>query len=147
MNPVSWLINRMQWVYGFVVNDLGLPSQVGYAVLGLLVIIFFYDLFHIYKRRNTGDIALVWLAVLLIVPLGTLIYLFFGRPMLNKLPIRPTLPTVRSKNPLPLPGKKTTTTLGSIVGVIAIVAGAVGLFFFVMVIIALVQCANDPKCM
>lgn len=153
----------MQWVYGFVVGDLGLPSQVGYAVLAVLVAIFFYDLYDIYTQRQKGYQAMIWILVVLLVPLGTLIYLLLGRYFLHRAPL-PVVP-VPDINPtgddaesLPVTQvsaeqasfntqRKVTTTIGTIVGVIAALAGAAAVFFFIVITIAIIQCQQDPKCM
>lgn len=39
------------------------------------------------------------------------------------------------------------TVLGSVVGVILWISGLIAVGFFVIVTIAIIQCANDPKCM
>lgn len=157
---IRWLIQRMEWVYGFVVNDLHLPSKVGYVIIGFLVVVFFYDLYDIYQQRKKSMPALIWLLVVLLIPLGTLIYLFVGRYFLHNtpLPIEPVPPTpTLTSTPTPateapaspatVTPKAVTTTVGTIVGVIAAIAGAIGVAFFVLITIAIVQCQNDPKCM
>jgi hypothetical protein len=142
-----WLMQRLQWVYGFIVSDLGLPSIVGYAVLALLAIVFFYDLYHIYKNRHKGTIVAVWLGVVLLLPLGSLLYLLMGRYMVKKAPV-PIPPSASSyKKNGAVPSKVVPTTLGTILGIIAWVVGAAALGFFILVAIVLIQCANDPKCM
>lgn len=145
---VSWLILRMEWVYGYVVNTLNLPSFVGYLVLATLIFIFFYDLYDIYYKRNRHGTALVWLLVVLLIPLGTLIYLAFGRNHLaNTAPYLPKPTRTSSQTQVTNGQKKAATTLGTIVGTIAIVAGVIAVGFFIFVTIALIQCARDPKCM
>ncbi len=155
---ISWLITRMEWVYGFVVNDLGLSSKIGYAVIILLIGVFFYDLYDIYKHRNTGTEALVWLLIVLIAPLGTLIYLALGWAHIRQAPViapQPVATPLDNQSPAPnvvmgasgKATKRTATTLGTIVGGIALAAGAIMVVFFVFIGIAMIQCANDPKCM
>ena len=80
----NWLIARMGWVYGFVVHTLGLPSFFGYLIIILLIVVFFYDLVDIFMHREATSTALLWLACVLIVPLGTVIYLAFGRRYVHK---------------------------------------------------------------
>lgn len=152
----------MQWVYGFVVNDLGLSSKIGYAVLVLLVLLFFYELYDIYKHRNTGAVALIWLLVVLLLPLGTLVYLGIGRAHIRQAPAQKPQPLPPAAVPTQNPqanlykqeqgtsvstGRKAATTIGSIVGAIALAAGAIAVVFFIFIGIAMIQCANDPKCM
>ena len=43
--------------------------------------------------------------------------------------------------------KKAGTVLGSVVGAILWISGLMAVGFFVIVTIAAIQCANDPKCM
>lgn len=141
----------MQWVYGFVVNTLGLPSVVGYVVLGLLVLLFFYDLYDIYKHRNRGQRALVWILIVILVPLGTLIYLLLGRSNLRQAAPVPQRPLATRTGPYVAPSsnkpKTTASVIGSVVAGIALVAGIVVLAIFVLVVVAYIQCMNDPKCM
>jgi hypothetical protein len=145
----NWLIERLQWIYSFIVGTLHLPSYVGYGVGIALVAIFFYDLYDLYQNRNKGEWAGIWLAVVLLIPLGTLLYLFLGRPMLHakanvkRPPVR-SASTTQRRGPT---GTQTATAIGSVVGAIAMVVGAVAVVIFIIVVIALVQCANDPKCM
>jgi hypothetical protein len=143
----SWLMLRLQWIYGFVVRDLGLPSIIGYAVIASLALAFFYDLYHIYKNRHKGVIVAVWFGVLLLVPLGSLLYILAGRYMINKVPTPPPRPVSSYPKNVALPSRKVPTTLGTALGIIAWIVGAAAVGFWIFVIVVLIQCANDPKCM
>ena len=144
---IAWLIQRLGWIYSFVTRDLQLPSFVGYSIIAILIFIFFFDLIHLFRNRHKGNEVLFWLLVILLVPLGTLAYYLIGRRRLEKM-IQP-VPTGVSRAQIgrfAKANKAIPTTLGTIIGVIAWIAGSVVIVFFVLVAIALIQCANDPKC-
>jgi hypothetical protein len=141
---LSWLVLRMQWLYGFVTNTLGLPVVVGYIALALAIGAFFYSLAHLYKNRYKGSAAALWLAVVILIPLGGVIYAALGQRMVNATPD----PRPKKFYPsAPMPNRVIPTTLGSILGFIAMVAGAIAVAVFILIAVAYIQCMNDPKCM
>ena len=147
---INWLIARLNWVYEILVLKLGLPLPLVYVLHGAVFILFFYDLYDIYTQRNKGNSVLGWLAVLLLMPLGSIFYIVFGRNILHNLKVvQPKPKAVASTGKLASKptANKAATTIGSIVAVIAIIAGISALVYFIIIVAAMIQCANDPKCM
>jgi Ca2+/Na+ antiporter len=175
---ITWLIQRLLWVYQILVATLGLPVWAASIVAGTVVLLFFYCLFDLFLHRNKGEIALSWLIIIILIPFATFLYLIFGRAAVRKAPIHlsratstpvshgaptpehttsatawasPVSPVSQQNIGIAQQQKKyflgTTTVLGSTIAIIAVAAGAIALVFFIFVIIALIQCANDPKCM
>ncbi len=145
---INWLMYRMKWVYDFLVLDLGIPSFLAWFLLAALVVVFFYDLYDIFRHRNREGAALLWLLIVLLVPLGTLIYLFGGRQLLHNAQPAQMKRYGRTPKAVATPKQKAAvSTIGSIVGGIALVAGVLVLVFLVFIVIAYIQCMNDPKCM
>jgi hypothetical protein len=162
---IRWMMTRISIVYGFLTNTLGLPSYIAVALTLFMIALFFYCLFDLFRYRDRGETTLIWLIIVVIVPFSSLLYLIFGFTAVRKAPIKQTSPppqpptSVNPRQPAypaqyatgqPSKQKKylgTTTVLGGVIATIALVAGIVALAFFALVVIALIQCANDPKCM
>lgn len=171
MDPVSWLILRFFNAIRFLVNDLGLPIWLAAAIIGVLIFLFFYALYDIYQNKDKGNAAFIWLMVVIIVPFSGIVYAIFGHRHLSQLPVvKPapppppqSAPNQASSSSEALSYNQTqynlaaaeqkkyflgaTTALGGAVAIIGMIAGVTMLVFFVFIIISIIQCMNDPKCM
>jgi hypothetical protein len=153
---VNWLLGRLMFINTFLVFDLGLPVWVASILCGVVVALFFYCLIDLFQHRDKGMAAFVWLMVVLLVPLGTFVYLIFGSPKLHRTPapqpqyVKPGVSGGSGQLSREAPRRYfmgTTTALGGAVAIIAVVAGCAVLAFFILILIAYIQCINDPKCM
>jgi MFS family permease len=79
---INWIILRLRFFY-YLPSDIGLPAWTGYIVAGIVIVLFFWALYELYNR---GSFALFWLGVILIVPLGSVLYLLLGSKQLRSLP-------------------------------------------------------------
>lgn len=82
-----WLAIRIRWFYNFPVKTLGLPSWYGYLLVTIVVLLFLVAIYDLLKYRDRGYAAILWLAVVVLVPLGSLIYLLIGSRMIRKTPV------------------------------------------------------------
>jgi hypothetical protein len=121
----------------------------GIAIGAVLVGIFLYDLYDLYKNKNRGKAALLWLLIVLLVPLGSIVYLTYGRRDIRNNPVVTKNPAVAVPSSPAVPQKATAAVslIGTIVGAIAVIAGVLAVGFFIFVTVVMIQCSRDPKCM
>jgi MFS family permease len=82
---INWLILRLRFFY-YLPSDFGLPTWTGNILAGAVILLFMWALYDLYKFHNRGAYALFWLGVILIVPLGSVLYLLIGSKQLRSLP-------------------------------------------------------------
>ncbi len=132
---INWLVFRLRFFYYFPSRTLGLPVWAGYILAITVLILFFFALYDLFNYRNRGSLALLWLIVVLLVPLGSVLYLVFGSkqlrilavPVLSPKPITGTVSTARPKVYAPYTETRNTTIVFG--GIILISFLAIMLFF------------------
>jgi hypothetical protein len=116
--------------------------------------------------KHYGQINPLWIALLVLsiftggAPLLALVFLFFTRKKLG-VPSPPNTAELPAPQPGVNPGtipaqsassasinrRAAGTALGTIVGIVLWTSGLLLVGFFVVATLAVIQCANDPKCM
>lgn len=121
---INWLVFRLRFFYYFPTRTLGLPVWTGYVLAITVLILFFWALYDLFNYRNRGGLALLWLFVILLVPLGSVLYLVLGAKQLRLLPApvlspKPVTSTVSANRPKvyapPTSTRNTTVIVGGII--------------------------------
>lgn len=139
------LTTKIRW-YGSLIVGLGLPVWVAMAVAIVTIILFVYCAYDLRKYGVLSSDVTWWIAIIILVPLGTILYLYYGRKFLdtrlkNYKPPKSTAKSSKSKT------NKTAITFGSVLSTLAAILGVGALIFFVVIVVVMIQCSRDPKCM